>query len=93
MFTARYTVEPEIFMRGKLLPISPPALKFLSTNFFSCVNDLCIDNAVTFTAIISANKCFCNRKVAGLGEIFFSSKDFPLYSSPAQWYVAGVIEA
>ena len=52
---------------------------FLSTKFFSCVNDY-IEDMVTFTALakIYSIEYFCNTKVTGLGEIFVQ-RIFHLY--------------
>ena len=69
-----YTVQAEIFRQEKIFANFTTCSRwrnFLSANFLSCVNDY-IEDMATFTALakIYSIECFCNTKVAGLGEIF-----------------------
>ena len=63
------------FRQESIFAISLASLigkKFIC-KFFSCVND-CIADMATFTALakILSLKSYCNTKIAGVGENFFS---------------------
>ena len=62
-------------------------VKFLFTNFLSCVNDY-VEDMATFTTLMKnySTKSFCNAKVAGLGK-FFAQRKFWLL-----WYISVTIK-
>ena len=69
------TVQPEIYARGKFLPISLPCL--IGENYLFCVNNY-IEDMATFTVLVKiySTEYFCNI-YKGLAK-FLSSVNFSI---------------